>query len=131
MLAHHFLSRLSQDRGQGEIVIERSAMDMLQQYSWPGNIRELRNVLERAVLIAENNRLSAQHLQIQSSTLMPHPQANSMTGTLEQMERAYINLVLQEEGGSVGRASLHLGIARSSLYAKMKRYEIPNRKGRE
>ena len=126
-LAQYFLAHLSQDGGQGEMVIEKSAMDALQCYSWPGNIRELRNVLERAMLIAENKRLSARHLQIHSSALVPQPQVNRMTGTLDQMERAYIDFVLQDEGGSILRASRRLGIARSSLYAKIKRLELPDR----
>ncbi len=58
MLVQHFLSRLSQDCGRGEVAADQSAMDALQRYSWPGNIRELRNVLERAVLIAEHNQLT-------------------------------------------------------------------------
>jgi DNA-binding NtrC family response regulator len=127
-LVEHFLSRLSQDCGRGEVVADKSAMDALQQYSWPGNIRELRNVLERAVLIAEHNHLTANHLQFQNSTRqLP---MRSVTGTLKQMERAYINLVLQDEGGSIDRSARRLGIPRSSLYNKMKRFDIPHGTGR-
>ena len=65
MLVQHFLSRLSQDCGRGEFATDESAMDALQRIPGP-EIRELRNVLERAVLIAEHNQLSTQHLQFQS-----------------------------------------------------------------
>jgi DNA-binding NtrC family response regulator len=129
-LVQHFLNRLSQDCGRGEVVADKSAMDALQQYSWPGNIRELRNVLERAVLIAEHNHLTAQHLQFQNSIHTGQSPMLSVTGTLKQMECAYINLVLQDEGGSIERSARRLGIPRSSLYNKMKRFEIPPGTGR-
>ena len=129
VLARYFLDRLALDRGRGEVALEKSAIDALQEYSWPGNIRELRNVLERAVLLTERNRLAAHHLQLQSSALSAQPQLNS-NGTLKQMECAYINLVLQEESGSIERTARRLGIARSSLYNKLKRYNIPMGTGR-
>jgi DNA-binding NtrC family response regulator len=129
MLAQHFLDHLAQDCARGEMTLEKSAMDALQQYSWPGNIRELRNVLERAVLLTERKHLTVHQLQLQGSSLTAQPQVSS-TGTLKQMERAYINLVLQEEGGSIERTARRLGIARSSLYNKLKRFKIPTRSGR-
>ena len=128
-LAQHFLDRLAQDRGRGEMTLEKSAMDALQEYSWPGNIRELRNVLERAVLLTERKHLTVHQLQLQSSILNRQPQLSS-SGTLKQMERAYIHLVLQEEGGCMERTARRLGIARSSLYNKLKRYKISPRSGR-
>ena len=130
MLVQYFLSRLSQDSGQGELVADKSAIDALQHYSWPGNIRELRNVLERAVLIVEHNQLTARHLQFQNSPHAGPSPMRGVTGTLKQMERAYINLVLQDEGGSIDRSARRLGIPRSSLYNKMKRFEIPHGTGR-
>ncbi len=129
LLAQYFLARLAQDRGRGEMTLEKSAMEALKEYSWPGNIRELRNVLERAVLLTERNHLTVHQLQLQSSTLDAPAQVSS-TGTLRQMERAYISLVLQDEGGSVERAARRLGIARSSLYNKLKRFKISERGGR-
>jgi DNA-binding NtrC family response regulator len=130
VLVRHFLTGLSQASAREEIIVEASAMDALQQYSWPGNIRELRNVLERAALMADQNRLTLRHLQFQTSTPSFQPQLHTITGTLEQVERAYINLALQEEGGCVDRAAARLGIPRSSLYNKMKRFEIPTKNGR-
>ncbi len=129
MLTRYFLDSLAQDCGRGEMTLEKSAMEALQQYSWPGNIRELRNVLERAVLLTERNQLSVHHLQLQNPTLLAHPLARA-TGTLKQVERAYIHLVLQDEGGCVERTARRLGIARSSLYNKLKRYNIPLPTGR-
>jgi len=119
ILAQYFLDRLAHDCGRGEMTLEKSGMDALQQYSWPGNIRELRNVLERAVLLTERNRLTVHQLQLQGSTLTVQPEFAGV-GTLKQMECAYINHVMQDEGGCVERAARRLGIARSSLYNKLK-----------
>jgi DNA-binding NtrC family response regulator len=128
VLAQYFLDRLAHDCGRGEMALEKSAMDALLQYSWPGNIRELRNVLERAVLLTERNQLTVHHLQLQSPALTAHPLTRA-TGTLRQVERAYIHLVMQDEGGSVERAARRLGIARSSLYNKLKRHNIATPRG--
>lgn len=124
LLAQYFLNHLAQDCGRGEMTLEKSGMDALLQYSWPGNIRELRNVLERAVLLTERNRLTVHQLQLQGATLTAQPQVSG-AGTLKQVERSYIHLVMQDEGGSVERAARRLGIARSSLYNKLKRYKLP------
>jgi DNA-binding NtrC family response regulator len=124
LLAQYFLTRLAHDVGRSQMTLEKSAMDALQEYSWPGNIRELRNVLERAVLLTERNHLTVHQLQLQSCSLAAQTPVSS-NGTLKQMERAYIHFVLQEEGGSVDRAARRLGIARSSLYNKLKRFQPP------
>ena len=128
VLAQYFLDRLAQDCGRGKVTLEKSGMDALQEYSWPGNIRELRNVLERAVLLTERDRLTAHQLQLHGSTLTGQPEVSG-SGTLKQMECAYIHRVMQDEGGSVERAARRLGIARSSLYNKLKRYRILTRAG--
>ena len=128
ILARYFLDHLAHDCGRSEMTLEKSAMDALRQYSWPGNVRELRNVLERTVLLTERNQLTVHHLQLQSATHIAHPLARA-TGTLKQVERAYIHLVLQDEGGSVERAARRLGIARSSLYNKIKSHNIPTSGG--
>jgi transcriptional regulator with PAS, ATPase and Fis domain len=130
-LARQLLCNLTQDCGRNEMTIADSALLTLQRYSWPGNVRELRNVLERAVLMAEDKVLTTQHLHFQGSSIHEPLRLNAITGgTLKQMERAYINHVLRDEAGSIERAARRLGIPRSSLYNKMKRFEIPHGTGR-
>jgi DNA-binding NtrC family response regulator len=106
-------------------------MAALQRYSWPGNIRELRNVLERAALVAGDQAILAEHLQFQDCLAGRPAHLEPITGTLKQMERAYINHVLHDEGGSIERTARRLGIPRSSLYNKMRRFEIPGGTGRQ
>ena len=129
-LARHLLCNIAGNYGRGEMLLAPSAILALQRYSWPGNIRELRNVLERAALIAEYKVLKSEHLHLQASPVVAASPLAGATGTLKQMERAYINHVLKDESGSIERAARRLGIPRSSLYNKMKRFEIPQGTGR-
>jgi DNA-binding NtrC family response regulator len=129
-LSKHVLRSIARQRGYQPIGLSAAAMKMLRAYAWPGNIRELRNVLERALLLAETDVLDAEHLQFESRA--PAVEfAVQYPGTLKQMERAYIRHVLEAESGSVERAARRLGIPRSSLYNKMRRFEIPHGTGRK
>jgi DNA-binding NtrC family response regulator len=114
--------------GRSEMRLATSAVRALQAYAWPGNVRELRNVLERAAQMADGDMLLAEHLQLRGA---PAPCAcEARHGTLKQVERAYIEQVLREEQGSIERAARKLGIPRSSLYNKMRRFDIPHGTGR-
>ena len=130
ILAEHLLRHIARQCGREAMHISGPAMKALQSYSWPGNIRELRNVLERALLLADGSELRVEHLQFQSATTTPAFVSEHSYGTLKQMERAYISHVLEAEGGSVERAARRLGIPRSSLYNKMRRLGIPQGTGR-
>jgi DNA-binding NtrC family response regulator len=128
LLAQTLLSSVSRARGQQDWSISNTAMTALKSYSWPGNVRELRNVLERAALVAADGAIRPEHLYLQAPAL--EVSRMGMGGTLKQVERAYIHHVLHDEGGSIERAARRLGIPRSSLYNKMKRFEIPQGTGR-
>ncbi|HEY1434371.1 MAG TPA: helix-turn-helix domain-containing protein, partial [Thermoanaerobaculia bacterium] len=101
-----------------------SAVRRLQAHSWPGNIRELRNVLERAVLLTRSEELEASDLGFDPSPSQPETTAPGLT-TLQEAERSLIERTLAHEGGHVGRAAERLGISRSSLYQRINRHRIP------
>jgi transcriptional regulator with PAS, ATPase and Fis domain len=128
-LTQNLLRNIVRGRGAEDLTISSAAMTTLQRYSWPGNIRELRNVLERAVLVAGNGTIRAEHLHLQAPAV-DSSHLTVMGGTLKQMECAYIHHVLHDEAGSIERAARRLGIPRSSLYNKMRRFEIPQGTGR-
>jgi DNA-binding NtrC family response regulator len=124
VLAEYFLRRLPHDLGtRGDCELSEGALRALQSYSWPGNIRELRNVLERAILLSDNKVLREKDLHFDIPT---EPPASSQTAirTLEEMEKDYIEQVLSIEGGRVEAAAKRLGIPRSSLYGKIKQYGL-------
>jgi DNA-binding NtrC family response regulator len=124
------LLRIAAERGWGEIKLDDAALRLLEGYPWPGNIREMRNVLERAAQIAQHSPLTARDLELQyagngSRTSASLRQFSIDTNfTMRQMEGRYIELVLAEEDGSIDRAAKRLGISRSSLYSKVKIKEI-------
>jgi len=122
-LTQYFVSHLACDLSAGNIELSDGAIRALQSYSWPGNIRELRNVLERAILLREGQCLSERDLHFDIQTV-PEPVASRSVRTLDQIERQYIEEILMIEGGRVEAAAAKLGIPRSSLYHKIKQYGI-------
>ena len=124
MLSGHLLERLSAELGCGNVEIKPEAMRRLQSYSWPGNIRELRNVLERAVLLSGDRIISEKNLHFDETEWPELKSDNDIDRTLEEMERDYIAQVLQAESGRVETAAKRLGIPRSTLYAKLKQYKL-------
>jgi DNA-binding NtrC family response regulator len=120
-LAADLLAPCAADLARSPIRLSADAMAALQSYSWPGNIRELRNVLERAALLCEGDVLSARDLRFQSA---PAPAAPLSGMTLDELERLQIDRVVREEHGRVAQASRRLGISRGPLYQKIKKYGI-------
>ncbi len=130
LLAAHILDRLAVDLGTARIEMTSGAVRSLQAYRWPGNIRELRNVLERAIIISNSRVLTEKdlHFDLQEIHIRPTTDSASVK-TLEEMERQYIEEVLLLMGGRIGAAAKKLDVPRSSLYDKIKQYGI-SRAGR-
>lgn len=123
IIARNLLEKISADLSRGKFELEPDAERALGAYSWPGNIRELRNVLERAALLSEKPRLGARDLRFDSA-LAGDAQNGDGKLTLLEIEKKHIERVLEEERGHVERAAERLGIPRSSLYQKIKRHGI-------
>ena len=103
------------------ISLSPDAQKALQAYGWPGNIRELRNVLERAQVLSQKQVLETADLRLDKGAAGAEPDELL---TLEEMERRHIERALARAGGKVARAAELLGVARSSLYQKLQRYRI-------
>jgi DNA-binding NtrC family response regulator len=123
VLVQHFLEQLSIQTGRKVKGISPEAMDLLMAHSWPGNARELRNVLERGVVVASGNTLQANDLGL---TPTPVGQGNERNGaaSLEDMERRHIAEVLQRTGGNVSQAARILDVDRATLYSKIRKYQL-------
>jgi DNA-binding NtrC family response regulator len=124
VLAKHFLERIAGELGRQEAGLSPAAMRRLQAHSWPGNIRELRNVLERATLLADKTGLDPGDLGFDFAG-QSYPTDELAGLTLEQAERRLIERALQEEKGHVARAAERLGISRSSLYQRIQKHRLP------
>jgi DNA-binding NtrC family response regulator len=125
ILAGTLLERLTRDLGQPPVSISDDAAAALKRYEWPGNIRELRNVLERALLRTHGPVLDARSLDFPNAA--PSPAAAHVArraGTLDEVERDYIEQVLREENGAIDRTADVLGVSRSAVYYKARKYGI-------
>ena len=120
LLAEHFLLRYINETGKNKVKISRGAMDEMMLHEWPGNIRELRNAIERAVVICKSDRIGPEELPFYRPDC-PEPGFN---GSLRQMEIAHITHVLNSIDWNMTRGARILGIDRSTLYHKIKRYKI-------
>ncbi len=133
VIANRLLQQLRHDLGRQEICLSDAAMTRLQRYAWPGNIRELRNVLERAVLLCQTNTIEEQDIAFQTQSPLEHAPVTAIVeprretssySTLAQIEKEHIVAVLEHVHGKVPEAAKHLGIPRSSLYAKIRQYGL-------
>ncbi len=122
-LAAELLRRLTQEIGRGHHELTPEALEALKRYSWPGNIRELRNVIERTLLFSNTDRIGQKDLCLP----LNQPDTTRIPGTLptmEELERQHIVNALRTVEGHVASAAKILDVPVSSLYAKIKTYNI-------
>jgi DNA-binding NtrC family response regulator len=125
LLAERFLARSGAHRGEAPKTLSEDALDVLMAYQWPGNVRELENALERAVILSTGDTIRVDALPERVTARRAEPLVSErapVSPTLEAIERAYIQWVLQNEGGNKSRAAEMLGIDPSTLYRKLARY---------
>ena len=126
LLAHHFLAKHAALMGKDVNELAPEALDLLRAYDFPGNVRELENIVERGVALATGGRIEPAHLpaDLRELTIRTFRKKAGRIPTLEEQEHDYITWVLQEAGGNQTLAAQLLGIDRVSLWRKLKRYEL-------
>lgn len=129
LLVAYFLRKHSAKLDMPERSIVGEAMELLKSYSWPGNVRQLENILERTILLAKNDEISIEDLPeeirrtpresgtVQSRSMELNPD-------LQTMEKAYIYYTLHQTGWNKSKAAKILGIDLSTLYRKIDRYSL-------
>jgi formate hydrogenlyase transcriptional activator len=123
LLVQYYVDKYSQRMNKQIDVIPEETMAALCRYSWPGNIRELQNLIERAVIMTPGNVLQIQVSDLQESNRI----LSSMAGTLEDVERQRILQALREAGAVIGGphgAAVRLGLKRTTLLSKMQKLGI-------
>ena len=121
-----FLKRVAAEQGESVKRLASEAMDAVMAYDWPGNVRELENALERAAVLSKTDVVDFAALPERITRRQPEPlvaDRSHPNPTLDVIERAYIEWVLQCESGNKTRAAEVLGIDPSTLYRKLTRYE--------
>lgn len=132
LLAAHFLNRFSLQTGKQITGLAPEALEQLSSYYFPGNVRELQNVIERAATFCHGSRLDVEHLPTRVRQEVEAPLEDSGTSsasvkeallssyemlpTLQEMEKQYIDHVLEKADGNKRRATAILGVSRRTLY---------------
>jgi DNA-binding NtrC family response regulator len=123
ILARQMLREIAADLGRDDLALSPDIEKALQSYRWPGNIRELRQALERAVLFCEGSALTPKDLYIEYLSNGALASSDQIL-TLSELERRYIEKALQIENGCVEEVAKKLGLSRSALYAKISKHGI-------
>ncbi|MGR3179065.1 MAG: sigma-54-dependent transcriptional regulator [Candidatus Anammoxibacter sp.] len=125
LLAKHFVKQFNSECGKDVRVISDDAQKMLYEYEWPGNVRELANVIERAMILSNGDTINTDNMALdQKITLDKDSSGETNNCTLAEMERKHIINVLESENGQRASSARILGINRTTLYNKMKEYDL-------
>lgn len=123
-LVKHFMLQYSTKHGRTVEGISAAAIETLRSYDFPGNARELANILERAVIIASSSRLDVDHLPPGIKAAVNAYRNRTKPLSLAEMEQAYIADMLVATGGNKSECARILGISRKNLYEKIARYKL-------
>jgi len=124
LLARHFLEKLAHELGKDVDDISEGGLKALMDYHWPGNVRELENAVERAMVTCRGRVLGEEDFSFLGRNGLPKAWTVPPAMTLQEMEKSAIAATLQRTGGNIKESAAVLGIDRSTLYEKLKRYEI-------
>ncbi len=119
ILAAHFLRKFSQKYGKPGLRISQKAMDKLYRHQWPGNIRELQHAMENMVIMSESDTISPEDVNLASPTLSEEQGLN-----LETVEKNTIRKALLKYKGNYSTIAAELGISRTTLYHKIRKYGL-------
>jgi transcriptional regulator with PAS, ATPase and Fis domain len=123
-LVQHFLTKYAVKHGREVSHVSSSALALLQAYEFPGNARELANIVERAVIVATGKRLEDHDLPASVAAAAQARRQREQPRTLVEVEAAYIAEVLTASGGNKSECARILGISRKNLYEKIARYKL-------
>jgi DNA-binding NtrC family response regulator len=126
MLCHYFLKKFSVIMKKDVTEIDSDMIEILMNYDFPGNVRELENIIERGVALAGSNRIEVSQLpdDLRELQITTFRKKEGRIPSLEDQEEAYIQWVLKEVGGNKTTAAQVLGIDRVSLWRKLKKYGL-------
>jgi DNA-binding NtrC family response regulator len=126
-LVEHFIQRFNTKRGKEIVGVSPAVMEILMRHDFPGNVRELENIIEYAFVLCHNRVIDVNHLP---EDLQPGPGRGVPPGRgftesrLKWAEAETIRAALQDASGRIGQAAQALGVSRTTLWRKMKRYGI-------
>jgi two-component system, NtrC family, response regulator HydG len=125
LLAEYFMKSYGEKYHKNLVEIEEKAKVKLRQYAFPGNIRELQHTIERAVIMADNQAITARDLDLNSSIEMPVMMSQeSSTLRIDEIEKSTILKAIERHDGNITKAARELGLTRTALYRRLGKYDI-------
>jgi formate hydrogenlyase transcriptional activator len=127
LLVEYFIDRLGKKAGKKSRAIEKKSLRLLQAYDWPGNIRELQNVIERAVILSEGDPFSVDETWLRLELPVARSRRSTLNGVLARQEKEMIEAALAECYGQISGpmgAATKLGLPARTLDSKVKRFKI-------
>ena len=124
ILANHFMEKFSLDAGKKMYGISDQAMRALMEFSWPGNVRQLENAIEHAVVVANELEIQTKDLPKYFITHETEQNLPQTSQSLEEVEKKYIRRVLDTHNWNIRKSATILGINRVTLYNKIKKYKL-------
>ncbi|WP_439130385.1 sigma-54-dependent transcriptional regulator [Polaribacter sp.] len=123
LLTKHFVTIYEEKYNKGPFEINPDFLKKLKKHDFPGNVRELQYVLERAIIMADGNQLKSEDL-VFSSIERPTQKTNPQTLNLDDLEKNAILTVLEKHKGNISKSAKELGITRAALYRRLEKYEL-------
>jgi two-component system nitrogen regulation response regulator NtrX len=127
VIANHFLAQACAAEGTPGKRLTPEALAVLEEYRWPGNVRELRNLMERAAILVEGSEVRAEDLAAWLESGPAVEEASGLRGEIERRETDAIRRALEQANWNVTQAAAGLGIDRTNLHRKMRKYGIARR----
>jgi len=124
VIVGHFLSYFAEEYGQKPKTITEDGLKALESYEWPGNIRELRNMIERLVIMTPSNMITAKNIMMISAARSDYFVFNTLKEARDSFEKDFIIKKLEENNWNISKTAEILDIERSNLHRKIKAYDI-------
>jgi DNA-binding NtrC family response regulator len=120
-LAHYLLQKMTDKYGHDEITFDEKSLDQIEKHAWNGNIREMENRIERAVILCENNHITVSDLDLEQITAYEDNQDDIQ---LSAVEKSAIEKILTKNNNNISKTAKELGLTRASLYRRLEKYNI-------
>ncbi|HEY1195396.1 sigma-54 dependent transcriptional regulator [Flavobacterium sp.] len=120
-LAEYLLDKMIEKYGRDEIVFDKKVLEQIEKHSWNGNIREMENKIERAVILCENNKITVSDLDLEIIT--PYEE-HSEDNQLSSVEKAAVEKALLKNNNNISKTAEELGLSRGALYRRLEKFNI-------
>jgi DNA-binding NtrC family response regulator len=118
LLVNYFIRKYCLSMNRPPVTIENSALKRIEEYDFPGNVRELENMIERAIVVGNGKKITLKDLPVEKSI------AVSSVESLDDLEKTHIGMILSKYGWNISRAAKALKVDRVTLYNKISKYNL-------